>query len=132
MPGKEASVQQKSRSFDPASLTHDRLRTNSNRIDITNIPEAGFPACHQLWGQPASMCDAVFYGTIQGRTISTGWTARDDFQRLQVQGFRFNAASRSSGSSSPVMREKLKKPEAISIQITPTQIVASHLSMRAA
>jgi hypothetical protein len=47
----EARVQQKSRGFDPASLTHDRLRTTSNRIDAIKTPDGLFPACHQLWGQ---------------------------------------------------------------------------------
>lgn len=37
----------------PASLTHDTLRTNSNRIDAIKIPEPQFPACHQLWGHRA-------------------------------------------------------------------------------
>jgi hypothetical protein len=36
----------------PASLTHDTLRTISNRIDAIKIPDGLFPACHQLWGQP--------------------------------------------------------------------------------
>jgi hypothetical protein len=37
--------------FNPASLTHDTLRTNPNRIDAINIPDGLSPACHQLWGQ---------------------------------------------------------------------------------
>jgi hypothetical protein len=48
--GWAALVQQKSRNVDPAPLTHDRLRTNSNRIDAIKIPDGLFPACHQLWG----------------------------------------------------------------------------------
>ena len=52
-------VQQKSRNFDPASLTHVYTRTNSNRIDTLKIPDDVFPACHQLWGQPTPHRHAV-------------------------------------------------------------------------
>ena len=38
------------------------------------------------------MRDAVLDGPIQPSTVSPGLAAGDDFQRLQVQGFRFNRA----------------------------------------
>jgi hypothetical protein len=75
------------------------------------------------------MCDAVLYGPIQSRTISTGLTTRDDSQRLQVHGFYFNSAAGSWGLSAPGICQKLKKQEAVRNHIEATQLTAIHLSM---
>ena len=58
-----APVQQKSRTFNPASLPHPTQRTTLNLNDALIIPEPEFPACHQLWGQPDDLvsCSRLDY-----------------------------------------------------------------------
>jgi hypothetical protein len=45
-----ASVQQKSRKLDPASLPHVKLRTNSNRSDSQTVADKPFPCMSPFVG----------------------------------------------------------------------------------